>query len=188
MQGGGSMQEWEHAGRARRRIPAVAAVAAGLLAVGACPAMAEADGLPVPPALEVFFREFRAAAQAGDAERLARFAHSASRACGVESDSAHLRGWKRIAGQYARIFGHDLAVKRIDWEPTDPAELAEAKARMAERGGARFPVDPEGALEVHWETDANRARAAQLHVARDAGGAWRWVHVCLEARQSQSAP
>lgn len=131
-----------------------------------------ADGPDLPEGLQAFFARFRSSAQAADAGAIIPLVHPASRACA--GDEGHVA---RVVEQAERVFGHDLAVREMKWRPTDPETFAATKKRVAERRGTRFPVDPEGSLQITWETPANRARVANLLVAR-VQGLWLWVQVC----------
>lgn len=117
---------------------------------------------------------FRAAAQSGDAARLRPLAHPESRAYAA-SDS---EGWQTVASQHLRVFGHDLEIDSLRWTAIEPAAAAELQERMASGGRATLPVPPEGRVQTDWVTPPDNMRAANLLVARDDEGDWRWLHVC----------
>lgn len=140
----------------------------------ALPVHAQSGSESMPAGLADFVSTFRAAAQSGDASRLAPLAHPASRACAT----ADPEGWQTVASQHLRVFGHDLEIDSLRWTAIEPAAAAALQERMAASGRATLPTPPDGRVQIDWVTPPNNARAANLLVARDDEGDWRWLHVC----------
>lgn len=133
----------------------------------------ESDAVPLDPAQEQFFSQFRTAIHGEDARQLIQLTHPQARQCTKDDDQEYYYGL--IMKGLVQVLGRQQTIKEIESKKVDAQSLKQGTDAAAQ-SSMRWPVTPEEQLVIKYEKEGSKS-SATLYIARDQDQ-WRWVHLC----------